>query len=29
MDAAEILVTGGAMAMIGIVLWYFFGEREK
>jgi len=29
MDTAEILVLVGAIAMIAIVVWYFFGEREK
>lgn len=29
MDSAEALVLAGAVAMIAIVLWYFFGEREK
>jgi len=29
MDATEIVVIVGAIAMIGVVLWYFFGEREK
>ena len=29
MDSAEMLVLVGAMAMIAIVIWYFFGEREK
>jgi len=29
MDLAEVLVLAGAVAMIAIVLWYFFGEREK
>lgn len=29
MDSAEALVLAGAVAMIAIVLWYFFGERKK
>jgi len=29
MDASEISVLVGAMAMIALVIWYFFGEREK
>jgi len=29
MDSTEMLVLVGAVAMIAIVLWYFFGEREK
>lgn len=28
MDTAEILVVAGGMALIALVLWYFFGERE-
>lgn len=28
MDTAEILVIIGAGALIALVLWYFFGERE-
>ena len=28
MDSTEVLVLAGAVAMIAIVLWYFFGERE-
>ena len=28
MDTAEILVVIGAVALIALVLWYFFGERE-
>lgn len=28
MDTAEILVIVGAVALIALVLWYFFGERE-
>lgn len=28
MDAAEIGVTIGGIALIGVVLWYFFGQRE-
>ena len=29
MDSTEAFVLAGAVAMIAIVLWYFFGEREK
>jgi plastocyanin domain-containing protein len=29
MDTSEILVLVGAIAMIALVIWYFFGEREK
>lgn len=29
MDSTESLVLAGAVAMIAIVIWYFFGEREK
>ena len=29
MDSTETLVLAGAMAMIAMVIWYFFGEREK
>lgn len=29
MDTAELIVVIGALAMIAMVLWYFFGEREK
>jgi plastocyanin domain-containing protein len=28
MDTTEILVLAGAGALIALVLWYFFGERE-
>ena len=28
MDTTEILVVIGGVAAIGLVLWYFFGERE-
>lgn len=28
MDAAEIGVLAGGVLLIGLVLWYFFGERE-
>lgn len=27
MDTAEIGVVIGAVVLIGLVLWYFFGER--
>lgn len=29
MDAIEISVVAGAVVAIGLVLWYFFGEREQ
>ncbi len=29
MDAMEIAVVVGGIALIGFVLWYFFGERES
>jgi plastocyanin domain-containing protein len=29
MDSTETLVLAGAVAMIAIVIWYFFGEREQ
>ncbi len=29
MDSTETAVLAGAVAMIAIVIWYFFGEREK
>ncbi|HMQ02743.1 MAG TPA: cupredoxin domain-containing protein [Pyrinomonadaceae bacterium] len=29
MDAIEILVIVGGVGLIGLTLWYFFGEREK
>jgi plastocyanin domain-containing protein len=29
MDTAELIVIVGALAMIAMVIWYFFGEREK
>ena len=29
MDTTEILVVVGAIALIALVVWYFFGEREK
>jgi plastocyanin domain-containing protein len=29
MDAMEILALVGGIAAIALVLWYFFGEREK
>ncbi len=28
MDTTEILVIIGGVGLIGVVLWYFFGERE-
>ena len=29
MDTAEIGVVVGAVVLIGLVLWYFFGERLR
>ncbi len=29
MDASEIGVLVGGIALIAFILWYFFGEREK
>ena len=29
MDTTEILVIAGGIALIGLTLWYFFGERER
>lgn len=29
MDTSEILVIIGGVGLIGFVLWYFFGERER
>ena len=29
MDTMEIVVILGGVALIGLTLWYFFGEREK
>ena len=29
MDASEIGVLAGGVGLIGLILWYFFGEREK
>lgn len=29
MDSTEILVVIGGVTLIGLTLWYFFGEREK
>jgi plastocyanin domain-containing protein len=29
MDTSEIMVLLGGIALIGFILWYFFGEREK
>lgn len=29
MDTTEIAVVAGAVALIGLVLWYFFGPRER
>jgi plastocyanin domain-containing protein len=28
-DPTEIIVVAGSLALIGLVLWYFFGEREQ
>ena len=29
MDTSEIAVLLGGIALIGLILWYFFGRREK
>jgi hypothetical protein len=29
MDIAEILVTFGGLALIALVLWFFFGQRDE
>lgn len=29
MDTTEMLVIAGGLGLIGLTLWYFFGEREK
>jgi plastocyanin domain-containing protein len=29
MDTTEIIVVIGGIGLIGLTLWYFFGEREK
>ena len=29
MDTSEIGVMAGGIVLIGLILWYFFGEREK
>ena len=29
MDTTEVFVLAGSVALIVLVLWYFFGEREK
>ena len=29
MDTSEIMVVLGGLSLIGFILWYFFGEREK
>jgi plastocyanin domain-containing protein len=29
MDMTELLVLAGSVALIGLVLWYFFGAKEK
>lgn len=29
MDTVEIIVVVGGIGLIGLVLWYFFGERES
>jgi plastocyanin domain-containing protein len=29
MDTTELVVLAGSVALIALVLWYFFGEREK
>ena len=28
-DATEIVVVAGSLVLIGLVLWYFFGEHER
>jgi hypothetical protein len=28
LDSTEIVVVAGAIALIGLVLWYFFGGRR-
>ena len=29
MDATEITVLVGSLALVGLILWFFFGDREK
>lgn len=29
MDTAQIIVTGGGLALIGFTLWFFFGGRRE
>lgn len=29
MDSSEIAVLAGSIVLIGLVIWYFFGERER
>lgn len=29
MDSAEIVVVVGGVALVGFILWYFFGERQS
>ena len=29
MDMSEIVVLLGGVSLVGFILWYFFGEREK
>ncbi len=29
MDSTEIVVVIGSVVLIGLVLWYFFGERFR
>jgi hypothetical protein len=28
-DMTEIVVVAGSLVLIGLVLWYFFGERKR
>lgn len=29
MDSVEIIVLAASLILVGLILWYFFGEREK
>ena len=29
MDFAQIIVTAGGLALIGLTLWFFFGKNDK